>query len=219
MQIISVNVGQPRDTEYQGKRVSSSIWKEPVQVPVEVGETNLAGDRQATAVVHGGIHKAVYAFSHDQYAWWQQELQREAFGYGMFGENLTVAGLDENHTRIGDQWQAGSARFVITGPRIPCSNLAMKFADKSVPRRFNESGRPGVYLRVLQIGTVTAGDAVELLDSGDGVSVREFFLAYTRPLREVSQTVLNRALKNAWLDPELAAGIRKRLQTLKEHKQ
>ena len=139
MKIISLNVGQPRKVKYQGKTVCSSIWKEPVAGPVEVGETNLAGDRQATAVVHGGIHKAVYAFSYDQYAWWQKELGCDRLACGMFGENLTVAGLDESHTRIGDQWQVGSVRLVVTGPRIPCSNLAMKFADDSVPRRFTEA--------------------------------------------------------------------------------
>jgi len=217
MKIISINVGQPRTVEYEGKKVLSSIWKDPVAGPVRVGETNLAGDRQASLAVHGGIHKAVYAFSHDQYAWWQQELQRDAFGYGMFGENLTVDGLDEDHIRIGDQWQAGNARFAVTGPRIPCSNLAMRFGDNSVPRRFTEAARPGVYLRVLQTGAITAGDVVTPLDRGGGVSVRELFSAYTRPRGSASQSILSRTLENAWLDPELAACIDKRLEKQEEH--
>jgi len=214
MKILSVNVGQPRETEFKNKKVISGIWKEPVQGTVEVGETNLAGDRQATAVVHGGIHKAVYAFSHDRYAWWQQVLGRDDLACGMFGENLTVAGLDESEIRIGDWWQAGTARFAVTGPRIPCNNLAMRFADDSVPRHFSASGWPGVYLRVLQAGTVAAGDSVELLNSGDGVTVRELFLAYTQPRDRASQTLLRSALKSDWIDPELADGIEKRLRPL-----
>jgi len=213
MNILSVNVGRPRETEYRGKKVISSIWKEPVQGPVEVGEINLAGDRQATALVHGGIHKAVYAFSHDRYDWWQRILGRDDLVYGMFGENLTVAGLDEGDTRIGDKWQAGTARFVVTGPRIPCSNLAMRFADESVPRRFSESGWSGVYLRVLQTGTISADDGIALLSPGDGVNVRGLFLAYTQPREAGAQSVLSRALRCEWLDPELASGITKRLRT------
>lgn len=213
MNILSVNVGQPRETEYKGKKVISSIWKEPVQGPVTVGEINLAGDRQATAVIHGGIHKAVYAFSHDHYDWWKQMLGRDDLAFGMFGENLTVAGLDENEIRIGDQWQAGTVRFAVTGPRIPCSNLAMRFADDSVPRRFSESGWSGVYLRVLQTGTLSAGDAIESRNDGDGVTVHELFKAYTQPRDKVAQTILGLALKSVWLDPELATGVMKRLQT------
>ncbi len=218
MKLISVNVAQPREVEYQGKTVRSSIWKEPASGPVEVAETNLAGDRQASALMHGGIHKAVYAFSHDRYAWWQQQLRRADLGYGMFGENLTVSGLDEAHIRIGDQWLAGSARFAVTGPRIPCTNLAMKFADQSVPRRFTEAGWPGVYLRVLQTGAVTAGDRVEQLPGGAGVSVRELFRAYTRPRDDGAGEILSGALDYPFLDPALIAGIHKRLKTIEEHR-
>lgn len=217
MKLISVNVALPREVEYQGKKVLSSIWKEPVSGPVEVAETNLAGDRQATALMHGGRYKAVYAFSHDHYAWWQQQLRRDDLGCGMFGENLTISGLDEAHIRIGDQWQVGSARFAVTGPRIPCTNLAMKFADQSVPRRFTQAGWPGVYLRVLQTGSVTAGDSVEQLPGGDGVTVRELFLAYSRPRDDRAGDILRSALGSPFLDPDMVAGIHKRLKTIEDH--
>ncbi len=219
MKLMSVNVGQPREVEYRGKKVLSSIWKVPVSGSVAVGETNLAGDRQATAVVHGGIHKAAYAFSHDHYAWWQKELQRDDLGCGMFGENLTVIGLNEAETRVGDQWQVGSARFAVTGPRIPCSNLAMKFSDNSIPGRFSDAGWPGVYLRVLQTGSLAAGDAVELITASDGVAVRELFLAYIQPHKAGAGEILIRALNSPFLDPDMAAGIEKRLLSIKEHSQ
>lgn len=212
MKIISVNVAQPREVTYLGKKVRSSIWKEPAEGRIEVSETNLAGDRQATALVHGGIHKAVYAFSHDQYAWWKTELQRDDLLPGMFGENLTISGLDESRSRIGDQWQVGNTRFAITGPRIPCSNLAMKFADKSLPRRFSEAAWPGVYLRVLHTGTVAAGDEVSEQANADGVTVRELFQAYTRPQDSGSQDILKRALVSAFLDPELVDRINQRIR-------
>ena len=211
MKLLSVNVAQPREVEYNGKRVRSSIWKQPVSGPVEMGEINLAGDRQATAVIHGGIHKAAYAFSHDHYQWWVNELQRDDLSYGMFGENLTIRGLDETKARVGDQWQIGTCRFVITGPRIPCSNLAMKFGDATVPKRFTDSGWSGVYLRVLETGTIAAGDSVRVLAKGKGGSVHALFHAYTHPRGEDSREVLRKALTNPHLDPEMAGNISKRL--------
>ena len=211
MKLLSVHVAEPREVEYNGKRVRSSIWKEPVSGAVEMNELNLAGDRQATAVIHGGIHKAAYAFSHDHYDWWMKELQRDDLSYGMFGENLTIRGLDETKARVGDQWQVGTCRFVITGPRIPCSNLAMKFGDATVPKRFTDSGWSGVYLRVLETGTIAAGDSVRVLSKGKGASIQALFHAFTHPRMPESRPVPEKALTNPYLDPEMAGNIHKRL--------
>lgn len=211
MKVISVNVAQPREAEYQGRTVRSSIWKEPVSGRVGVSQTHLEGDRQATAVIHGGIHKAVYAYSQDHYAWWANELQRADLTPGMFGENLTIEGLDESRSRVGDQWQLGDTRLAITGPRIPCSNLAMKFDDRSLPRRFSASGRSGVYLRVLETGSVSAGDVIEEVDQSTGVTIEALFHAYTRPGDPGARKTLEEALDSPLLDPDMAEGIRKRL--------
>lgn len=214
MKILSVNVALPREVVYEGKTVRSSIWKEPVHGPVQLGETNLAGDRQATDLVHGGIYKAVYAFSHDHYSWWKAELQRSDLAPGMFGENLTIAGLDESQVRIGDQWQAGNVQLMVTGPRIPCSNLAMKFDDKTVPRRYSEAAWPGVYLRVLKTGTISAGDSVKQIARGTGPDIHEVFKAYTHPRDPGAGEILRETIANPSIDPEFAAGISKRLKAL-----
>lgn len=211
MKLVSINVAEPREVEYKGKRVRSSIWKQPVDGTVEVGKTRLSGDRQASPLIHGGIHKAVYAFSLDHYRWWAQALQRDDLGFGMFGENLTIRGLDETKARVGDQWEIGTCRFAITGPRIPCSNLAMKFDDVTVPRRFTDSGWPGVYLRVLETGTIAAGDKVRVLAKGKGASVTALFHAYTHPRDEASRDILRKALLNPQLDPDMVSSINKRL--------
>lgn len=211
MKLVSVNVAEPREVEYKGKRVRSSIWKEPVSGAVEVGETNLSGDRQASPLIHGGTHKAAYAYSHDHYRWWAEELQRDDLAFGMFGENLTIRGLDESKARVGDLWQVGTCRFAITGPRIPCSNLAMKFDDVTVPKRFTDCGWPGVYLRVLETGAIAAGDEVRVLRKGKTGSIQALFHAYTHPHGEASRAILEKALRNPMLDPEMATNINKRL--------
>jgi MOSC domain-containing protein YiiM len=212
LKIASINVSLPREVEFEGKVVSSGIWKEAVKGPVKVGDTQLAGDRQANPMLHGGIHKAVYAYSLDHYAWWENELQRKDLSPGMFGENLTVEGLDETESRVGDVWEAGEVKFVITGPRIPCSKLAMKFGDKSMPRRFTEAGLPGVYLRVLETGQLMTGQSMDLATRGDGVTVHSLYRAYTRPRNEGSPETLQLALTNPWLDPDMVHNIKKRLK-------
>ena len=61
MEIISANVGQPREVEWEGDTLTTAIHKEPVVGPVAVGKLKLAGDAQADLSVHGGPSKAVYS--------------------------------------------------------------------------------------------------------------------------------------------------------------
>jgi MOSC domain-containing protein YiiM len=169
-----------------------------------VTKTNLAGDGQADLTVHGGEDKAVYAYSLDHYAYWQLALKSEALPFGQFGENLTIRGLDETESCIGDHWEVGTAIFAITQPRQPCYKLGVRFRDREMPKRFAQSGRTGVYLKVLREGTLASGDEVVVLRRGiGGVTVQELFRAYMNPSQAESKEVLRKALEvadlsNAW---------------------
>lgn len=160
MRIVSVNVGLPRDLPHDGGVVSSGIVKEPVSGPVAVGATNLAGDGQADLSVHGGVDKAVYAYPYEHYAAWRRDLARDDLSPGRFGENLTLEGLPEDDVRIGDVYRMGSALLQVSQPRVPCFKLAIRMDDPAFARPFLRSGRTGFYLRVLEEGTVAAGDPV-----------------------------------------------------------
>ena len=109
MKVLSVNVGLPRDVISKGKTVTTGIFKEPVNGRVQLRTLNLDGDRQADLKVHGGIHKAVYAYPGEHYDYWRRELPGVDLPWGMFGENLTVDGLFEDELNVGDQFQIGSA--------------------------------------------------------------------------------------------------------------
>ncbi|EIV92089.1 MOSC domain-containing protein [Frankia sp. QA3] len=160
--VVSVNVGLPRAVPTDdGGEVLTAIWKEPVAGRVAVRRGNLDGDRQADLVHHGGADKAVYAYAQEDLAWWAGELGR-AVPAGAFGENLTIAGLDVAGVVVGEVWSVGSARLQVAQPRIPCFKLGIRFADRSLPRRFAAAGRPGIYLRVLAEGELGAGDAIEV---------------------------------------------------------
>jgi MOSC domain-containing protein YiiM len=170
VKILSISVGRPREVDWRGKAVQTSIFKVPVSGRVRVARLNIQGDEQSDLSVHGGPDKAVYAYPSEHYAFWKSELPAMEFPWGAFGENLTTAGLLEDEVHIGDRFRAGSAEFVVTQPRMPCLKLGIRFARPDMVKRFLRSGRTGFYLAVLQEGEVGAGDPLERV-GGDGTRV------------------------------------------------
>jgi MOSC domain-containing protein YiiM len=203
MKILSINVALPRVVSVRGKQVETGIFKIPVSGPIAVRKLNLAGDGQADLSVHGGPDKAVYLYSWDNILHWKKALQRDDLGPGSFGENLTVEGLGENEVAIGDEFAIGTARFVVTQPRLPCFKLALALETPSITKTFLESGRTGFYLRVLQEGVIQAGDAIYPLPSGESVKVTiaEFVELYRvkRATRDQIRKILSlAALPEDW---------------------
>lgn len=212
MTLISVNVAQPATVVSGDSTVMTGIFKQPVSGPVAVRKLNLEGDGQADLVHHGGESKAVYAYALEHYAYWQNVLGRPAMPYGQFGENLTVAGLDEAQFCVGDQLGIGDALFTISQPRVPCFKLGIRFADPRMPRLFAQSLRTGFYLRVIREGTIAAGDVVRVASSSDyRLSIRSLFDAYLKPDDPAALALLARALDVPGLSPEWHAHISQRL--------
>jgi MOSC domain-containing protein YiiM len=161
--VVSVNVGVPRDVEWQGRVVTSAIWKTPTSERVRVAGVNLAGDDQADRRVHGGVDKAVYAYAVEDYAWWAQSVE---VGPAAFGENLTTEGIDLRTCAVGDRWQVGTVTFEVAQPREPCFKLGMRMSDEHFPGRFEEARRPGAYLRIVTAGELGAGDTIAVTETG-----------------------------------------------------
>ncbi len=168
MKVVSVSVGMPREWTWRGRTVRSGIEKKPVAGRVRVATLGLEGDGQANLRVHGGTRKAVYIYPHEHYAFWCDELGFEELEPGAFGENLTTTGLDEATTRAGDRLAVGTAELVVTEPRLPCRNLAMKLGRRDMVERFLASGRTGFYLSVACEGDIGAGDRIERAASAPG---------------------------------------------------
>ena len=164
MKLLSVNVGLPREIEWNGKIVRTSIFKEPVTGRVRVARLNVNGDQQSDLTVHGGPEKAVYAYPSEHYPFWRSELPNMDLTWGVFGENFTTDGLDEDTLHIGDRVRVGSAELVVTQPRMPCFKLGIRFNRSDMVKRFLQSGRTGFYFAVLKEGEVAAGDSIELLE-------------------------------------------------------
>ncbi|MFZ0964618.1 MAG: MOSC domain-containing protein [Terriglobia bacterium] len=199
MKLISINVAMPRVVSVHGKRVETGIFKTPVPGPVVVGKLNLQGDGQADLFVHGGPDRAVYLYSWDNILYWKKALQRDDLGPGSFGENLTVEGLGENEVAIGDEFAIGTARFLVTQPRLPCFKLALALETPGIIETFLESGRTGCYLRVLQEGVIQAGDQIHPLPPRESarVTIAEYMKLYRA--KRATQDQIRRVLSLAAL--------------------
>jgi len=159
--VLSVNVGRPQLISNGERTEKSSIRKQAVEGRVAVRGVNIEGDDQADRAVHGGPDKAVYAYAREDTDWWESELGRE-LPNGMFGENLTTAGIDLSSLRIGDRFRVGTAVLEVSEPRFPCWKLAARFKDPLMVRRFAKALRPGAYFRIAREGELGAGDELTL---------------------------------------------------------
>lgn len=122
---------------------------------------NFIGDDQADRTVHGGVDKAVYSYAREDYEFWREHEGLET-APGLFGENLTLEGIDLSSARVGERWRVGSALLEVTQPRLPCFKLGIRMGDNHFPKRFQRVSRMGAYLRIIEEGDVGAGDPVPL---------------------------------------------------------
>jgi ferredoxin-NADP reductase/MOSC domain-containing protein YiiM/ferredoxin len=207
--LLSVNVGGPREVEWQGKTVRTAIWKQPVQGPRMVRRINIDGDDQADRLAHGGEHRAVFVYQIESYRYWERELGRDDFTYGQFGENFTVDGLADDEVCIGDRFRIGGALFEVTQPRVTCYRVGIRMDDPAMPTLLVAHHRPGFYFRVLEEGEVQAGDEiVKVADGPERLTVaRVDGLLY---LPGHPRALLERALRV----PALSAGWRESFRAL-----
>jgi MOSC domain-containing protein YiiM len=213
--LLSINVGQPREIVWDDRVALTSIWKTPVSGPVAVTRLNLAGDRQSDLRVHGGVHKAVYAYPSEHYAFWRRELPDADLPWGAFGENFTTEGLLDDVVQIGDRLRAGTAEFVVSQPRLPCFKLAARFNRVDMIKRFTRAGRPGFYLSVAREGSVAAGDELAIVGrAGASLSVRDVASLYAGG--RLDRDLLRRASELSGLPESWRSDLRKKLERAEE---
>jgi MOSC domain-containing protein YiiM len=160
--VVSVCAGKVRSVAHAGRKVRTGIFKAPLAGPVRVTRLGLEGDGQADRRFHGGPDMALYAFPAAHYPRFRAELGRD-LEPGQFGENLTVEGPAEDAVRVGDEFLCGTARVQVVKPRGPCFKLGIRVGDDAFLPRFHDAGLWGYYLRVLEEGSVAAGDPWRLL--------------------------------------------------------
>jgi MOSC domain-containing protein YiiM len=215
MKLLSINVARPRIVIAKGQRISTGIFKQPVEAPVMLRRLNLDGDRQADLSVHGGPSKAVYAYPSEHFPYWRAQLPDMEITYGTFGENFTTEGLNEETTNIGDHFRIGKAVVMVTQPRVPCFKLAAKFGRDDILKRFLQSGRSGFYFAVVEEGLVEAGDAIERIHGDQNrVTVADINRLYLSGGDDIA--LLRRALQVEALPDGYRDYLRQELQSLEQ---
>lgn len=174
-------------THVGGRVGISAINKKPVDGPVKVRELGLYGDVQADRAHHGGLEKAVYAYSQESIGYWEEELGR-SLPPGHFGENLRTRGIDLEAALFGERWKIGSAEFEVSRGRYPCASFETWMGEPRWLKRFHEAGLPGTYLRVVRTGEVRAGDSIEVTyRPSHGVTMGQWYLD---PSKEAAQALM-----------------------------
>ena len=201
-QLLSVNVGLPREVEWKGRIVRSAIWKYPVEGRCRVRILNLDGDGQADLAGHGGENRAVFVYQIESYRYWQEQLNRSDFIRGQFGENFTITGLPDDAVCIGDRFQIGSAIFEVSQPRVTCYRVGIRTNEPRMPALLTGSGRPGFYFRVLQEGDVGAGDEITKVgEANERMTVAEInalLYSSSHPRELLERALRIEALSSGW---------------------
>ena len=187
-ELLSVNVGLPKNVAWQGKTVYTGVWKYPVDGPAMVRRLNIDGDGQGDLAGHGGEQRAVLVYQAASYRHWQQHFGRDDLGYGSFGENLTVDGLADDEVCIGDRYRIGAAEFEVTQPRVTCYRVGLRLGEPELPALLVSHHRPGFYMRVLREGRIRAGDRIVKTRTGPGaLSVAEADALLYLPGRDLAK--------------------------------
>jgi len=209
MQVISTNIAQPTTIEWRGQEIQTGIYKYAVETPVYLGKEDVENDHVLDRRYHGGIDKACYLYSADHYPFWKSRFPGQEWKWGMFGENLTISGLNESEIHIGDRFQIGEAVVQVSQPRQPCFKLGVRFGDQSVVDDFWNSSFPGVYVRVLQAGNVQKGDELFLIDRNtDSLSIKQVFSVFR--LDRTNYELMRKAIA----EPFLAESCRRDIQKI-----
>ena len=163
MKIISTNIGERKEIDWKGKKVTTGIFKYSVDHPIFLDTETVKEDTICDRKHHGGIDQAVYGYSLKHYEYWIDLYPNLKFEYGIFGENLTIDDLDETQLHVGDTFKVGECIVEVTKPRQPCMKLGVRFNDMKVVKQFWNTTMSGVYFKILQTGHVQAGDELQLI--------------------------------------------------------
>lgn len=212
-QLLSVNVGLPREISWRGQTVYTSVWKEPVQGRCMARRLNIDGDAQGDRAGHGGEQRAVFVYQIESYRYWERELNRRDFTFGQFGENFTVEGMADSEVCIGDRYQIGKALFEVTQPRVTCYRVGIRMDEPRMAALLVAHHRPGFYFRVLEEGEVGAGD--EIIQVAEGperltVAAVDALLYLPKPAKED----VERALRISALSPGWQSSFEAMLQQM-----
>jgi MOSC domain-containing protein YiiM len=176
MKVIATNIGTPKTFTWNGAEEQTGIFKYPLKDGLFLSKNDVKGDTVIDRIHHGGTNKACYLFSADYYPYWKERYPDHDWDWGMFGENLTISGMDDAQIRVGTIYKIGGATVQVSQPREPCYKLGVRFGTQAILKEFIQHNHPGTYVKVLEEGKVVSGNVVELLEeSTNSLTVQQFY--------------------------------------------
>ena len=211
MKVIATNIGKKRELNYKGMKISTGIYKYPLKEGIYLEANDVKGDAVVDRESHGGIDKACYLYSYDVYDYWKKLHPNLKWDFGMFGENLTIAGLDETKIHIGAQYKIGEAIIEVSQPRQPCMKFGIRMETQTILKQFINTTYSGVYVRVLQNGLVKAGDSLELINAQPNApTIADAFYCLYQP--ELKRSMLDKLFNCNALAESCKRDIKSRLR-------
>lgn len=210
MKVLSVNIGKREKIQWKNKTVETGIYKKPVDTPIFLDTENVVDDHVVDREHHGGKDMAVYAFTKNHYAHFQELYPDLEFYNGIFGENLTVSNLLETEVCIGDVFQIGDAVIQVAQPRFPCFKLGIVFGTQKIVKQYLHTSYCGFYFRVLQKGNVQKGDKIILTKKvKNSMTVADVYSLYSTNRK--NKKMINDALALEFLAEKCKANFRRKL--------
>ncbi|MCM4165889.1 MULTISPECIES: MOSC domain-containing protein [unclassified Arenibacter] len=195
MKVISTNTGKATTFLWNGKAEQTGIFKYPTDEPLFLSKTEVHKDTVIDRTHHAGINKACYLFATDHYPYWRNLYPELNWDWGMFGENLSVEGMDESKMCIGDTYKIGNVVVQVSQPREPCYKLGVRFGNAKILKEFIDYGHSGTYVRILEEGEVKNGDQLRLLEkSKNTLTIKECFQIILA--KEKDPILLQKAINN-----------------------
>ena len=214
--VVSVQIGKTKaygdasKKSFEEKAWETASFKEPIYEPAFVSFMGLDGDEVADTVHHGGIDKAVFANSYENYPLWGKFLHVSHLPMGALAENLTLSGVHERTVCLGDIHHIGSVILRVSQPRKPCWKIAKRWDSRNFTEEIYTSGLSGWYYQVLQEGLICKNDTIFLQEKGKmGISILEANRAFRDP--QASKQCLKNILTISSLAPSYLESISMRL--------
>ena len=168
LNLVSLNIAFPEIVNLGGgsKKCRTGIFKKPVREKIFLNELGFHGDGVGDTRIHGGKDLAVCAYFTDHFSFWEAELNRK-IGVGAFGENLSLAGINETKIHVGDKFSLGEAEIEVSQPRQPCHKLNKVFQFQGMACKVQTTGYTGCYFRVKKPGWVEPDFVIKKIQDGE----------------------------------------------------
>ena len=121
------------------RSIATAIWKSPVSGRVALRGVNFAGDDQADRrYMAAPTRPSTPTRARTTTTGARRRARLEP---ALFGENLTLEGIDLSAALIGERWRVGSTVLEVAQIRLPCFKLGIRLGDPRFPQRF-QARRP-----------------------------------------------------------------------------